>query len=428
MAEKKRYSIFTIITAILWACIPLYIVLGFFLPKPKYFFLWYRPIIMYISILPLICSIISVFHVIRNKRLKGLYISLGLFILSLLSQLFLPKNYFPPYLRPHPDRFSCATSMKGLGTSFLVCENKVFDENNDFLIPDDWCDYLICHADVGLGLFYCRDSGFKDGESGYALNENIIGKVLGEIPANVVLLFESDLGKDSKKIQIQERDFYNKLMEEEKLYFNFRHKVFKDQWNQIGGPDDISMDRHLQKGCNVLYSDGHVEFINAEDIPSLRWTVEEAPLDEVSTRDMNSTLSYEEWYETFDKTTYRAIEKIYWEEPSGDFTHPDKIKKAKEMGENDATRDINNEVLIILRAGYPSPILKYYRSVLREKGIRLYSVAGCATTPPLNAYVEAYNEVSKQAIKIKYGSEVFEKSYQKADDLYRKQKEAKDVL
>ena len=71
------------------------------------------------------------------------------------------------------------------------------------------------------------------------MNLSIEGEFSFTIPFDVVLLFESDLGKDSKKFKIQKRDFYNKLPEEERKYFNFRHKVCTERWNQIGGPEDV---------------------------------------------------------------------------------------------------------------------------------------------------------------------------------------------
>jgi len=231
--------------------------------------MWYRPIVMYISCLPLICSIIAVFHIRRSKKLKGFYLSLGLFVLSLLSQTYLPMSYYPPYRRPHGDWLSCHSNLAGLGTAFIILDNE-----EGFKIPSNWCDYLILKGDVGESSLYCLDSGAIDGESSYALNQNLIGETFGDIPANVVLLFESDLGKDSEKKRVQERDFYNKLPEEEKQYFNFRHKVHKRRWNQIGGPEDIVIDRHYRKGCNILFTGGYSYWVDAEDIPALRWTVE----------------------------------------------------------------------------------------------------------------------------------------------------------
>jgi prepilin-type processing-associated H-X9-DG protein len=45
-------------------------------------------------------------------------------------------------------------------------------------------------------------------------------------------------------------------------------------WNQTGGPDDVITDRHGRHGANIAFADGHVEFVEADKIPALRWTVE----------------------------------------------------------------------------------------------------------------------------------------------------------
>ena len=71
------------------------------------------------------------------------------------------------------------------------------------------------------------------------MNENIPADV-EELPGDLVLLFESAPG-----------------------------------WNQVGGTDDVVTDRHSRPGANIAFADGHVEFVEAEDIPNLRWTIEE---------------------------------------------------------------------------------------------------------------------------------------------------------
>ncbi|MHC4858232.1 MAG: H-X9-DG-CTERM domain-containing protein [Planctomycetota bacterium] len=71
------------------------------------------------------------------------------------------------------------------------------------------------------------------------MNENIPADA-GELPGDLVLLFESAPG-----------------------------------WNQVGGADDVVTDRHGKPGANIAFADGHVEFVKAEDIPILRWTVDE---------------------------------------------------------------------------------------------------------------------------------------------------------
>ena len=45
-------------------------------------------------------------------------------------------------------------------------------------------------------------------------------------------------------------------------------------WNQTGGPEILTTDNHNGNGCNILFNDGHVEFVRTEDINDLKWTAE----------------------------------------------------------------------------------------------------------------------------------------------------------
>ena len=46
----------------------------------------------------------------------------------------------------------------------------------------------------------------------------------------------------------------------------------KDDWNQSGGPEILTTENHYNEGCNVVFVDGHVQWIKAENIDDLRWT------------------------------------------------------------------------------------------------------------------------------------------------------------
>ena len=61
-------------------------------------------------------------------------------------------------------------------------------------------------------------------------------------------------------------------------------------WNQVGGPDDVVIDRHSKPGANIAFADGRVEFVAAEDIPNLRWTVETEKSESLNSKsETNST-------------------------------------------------------------------------------------------------------------------------------------------
>ena len=81
-----------------------------------------------------------------------------------------------------------------------------------------------------------------EGSFSYAINENLY-KIDSDRfpPAQMVAIFEADLGR-----------------------------------NGVGGIDDVVL-RHDERGlcgCNIVFVDGHVEFVTEDRIPTLQWTAE----------------------------------------------------------------------------------------------------------------------------------------------------------
>ncbi|MHC4882608.1 MAG: H-X9-DG-CTERM domain-containing protein, partial [Planctomycetota bacterium] len=76
----------------------------------------------------------------------------------------------------------------------------------------------------------------------YAINQNLYTLQPGQgDPKKFVMLFEADLGR-----------------------------------NGFGGANDLVL-RHKQNdriGCNIVYTDGHVEFVTEDRIADLQWTAE----------------------------------------------------------------------------------------------------------------------------------------------------------
>ena len=122
--------------------------------------------------------------------------------------------------------------MQGLSTAMIVYMN---DYDDHFPTQDQWCDLLIQEADVSPKSFQCPLD--PEGSFSYAINDNLYKVDSGQIPMQMVVLFESELGQ-----------------------------------NGVGGPEDLVI-RH-EDGCNIAYADGHTEFVRAEDIANLQWTVE----------------------------------------------------------------------------------------------------------------------------------------------------------
>jgi hypothetical protein len=101
---------------------------------------------------------------------------------------------------------------------------------------DNWCDALL-GVEPSPTYIFRIDNNLKDANmSNFAINANISGLKLAELPKNTVLLFETPLAK-----------------------------------NPAGGPELMSTNNHPAKGCFVLFADMHIAFVRAEDFNNLRW-------------------------------------------------------------------------------------------------------------------------------------------------------------
>ena len=161
----------------------------------------------------------------------------------------------------------CATNLKGLGTSLIVYAN-----DNDGILPERWCDQLIEEADVYPTSFICRTSDSIKGESDFCLNKHAVGKKLSELPDDLVLLFETGFtpDKDEKRMPIKNRKSFAEDSVASTI-FSGEEKVYLSRWNQVGGPEKLVVGRH-DRGSNVLFADGHVEYI--KKFSDLNWGVE----------------------------------------------------------------------------------------------------------------------------------------------------------
>jgi prepilin-type processing-associated H-X9-DG protein len=130
------------------------------------------------------------------------------------------------------QRLVCGTNLKGLGNAMVVY---AFDYEDKYPTGSRWCDLLAEEADVGAKSFICRGAA-DDGPGHYAMNENI-ERLGADATPDMVLLFETD----------------------------------EPGWNLVGGSELLSTENHRGDGCNVLFMDGHVEFVKSKDVGGLRW-------------------------------------------------------------------------------------------------------------------------------------------------------------
>jgi len=149
------------------------------------------------------------------------------FILCLICDVIITT-----YIGSRRVRFQieCAVNLRDLGKVFFVYAE---DSNGRYPAPDKWCDLL---SERG----YADEEGFKcpankKARCSFAMNPYCEP----DSPRYIVLLFEAKSG-----------------------------------WNQFGGPELLNIENHNSRGCNVLFADGHVEFISQNNDSKLIWKAE----------------------------------------------------------------------------------------------------------------------------------------------------------
>jgi hypothetical protein len=150
-------------------------------------------------------------------------------------------------------------------------------DGNKLPLPEKWCDVLFSECDISLKDLNCVESDTIAGESAYAMNTNVVGRKLSELPPDMVFIFESDKGKEqARSLLLTEREFVQSG--KRKIPDRYKHfYVYPYRWNQLGGPGDAAF-RHRAGNamhCHVLFADGRIELIRNDQIHALRWTAEE---------------------------------------------------------------------------------------------------------------------------------------------------------
>jgi prepilin-type processing-associated H-X9-DG protein len=146
-------------------------------------------------------------------------------------------------------RMVCAQNLSALGNAMHIYAN---DYNDMFPTTSKWCDLLVEYQNVSKQTFACPAALTKYrsvrsiDQCNYAMNKNV-EKLGTNAPPDMVLLFETQPG-----------------------------------WNQAGGPEILTTANHQGEGCNILFVDGHIEFVRTAGLKNLRWSEKEdkiAPLE-----------------------------------------------------------------------------------------------------------------------------------------------------
>ncbi|MDT8302042.1 MAG: hypothetical protein RQ760_11205 [Sedimentisphaerales bacterium] len=145
----------------------------------------------------------------------------------ILLTIFLPD----PISNERAERVKCMANMKSLS---LVLYMYAQDNSNSYPTPEKWCDLVVNKFDDVNDKYFCCPGG-KEGIYSYAINPNCEPNS----PEDIILLFET-----------------------------------KGGWNQVGGPELLTLENHKGKGCNVVFGDLHIEYVKAERIGELKWDIE----------------------------------------------------------------------------------------------------------------------------------------------------------
>jgi prepilin-type processing-associated H-X9-DG protein len=129
----------------------------------------------------------------------------------------------------------CGANMFGLGKAITIYAS---NHNGKYPTPDKWCDLLVEGDYASKKMFICRAAPSQDDKDKchYAINPNCEPNS----PPDMVLLFET-----------------------------------KGGWNQLDGPEILTTENHKGQGCNVLFNDGSVKFVEPQELGKLKWKVEE---------------------------------------------------------------------------------------------------------------------------------------------------------
>jgi len=276
MKYKKEYLYPLLIAVLSFVSIIIGIILDIFWIRDA----WFLFIVMSF-ILAIVAFIYSIFLLIKyisqkNRFMKN-YIAniLAILLAGFVLYGFISEVVLYRIINESVSKQRCGTHLSGLGKSIMIYSN-----DNKYLYPDpnSWCDLLILFADAGTRIFLCDQSNAIVGESSYAMNINLKGKTLEQVDLNTVVLFETIYGKDpnGRNVNVSSRYSYKVLKEkgEDVGFFGENHersKVYKNRWNQAGGPGMLTAENHKDKGANILFADGSVRWIPKEDFNNLNW-------------------------------------------------------------------------------------------------------------------------------------------------------------
>jgi hypothetical protein len=166
---------------------------------------------------------------------------------------------------PEAGHPRCHSNLRGLAKALMVYARD--DIHGRLPDGEKWCDSLVGRDYATPRQFCCNSSDTVEGESDYAINEYAAGKELAGLPSDVVLLFETDFGKESGDRQ---EPLWSRAWYRTAGYGDPNRNVYKNRWNQCGGPEILTTQHHY-KGCYVAFVSVEVQRVEPNELPKLKW-------------------------------------------------------------------------------------------------------------------------------------------------------------
>ena len=184
-------------------------------------------LITVLVIIPIMGICLGIYARFSKIRLTFIEVLVLMSIAALLLSIILPAGL-------HCDKTSTAPCQYNIRQLYILLMQYAYDHENQWPSENSWCDLLIKENENSKDFFRCK--GDKQGPHSYAFNKNILKFKPEEIPANLVVLFESVSGS-----------------------------------NNVGGPDLLTTKNHRVRGCTIVFGDGHTEFVRTSEFDELNW-------------------------------------------------------------------------------------------------------------------------------------------------------------